>query len=219
MIICQVCDRSLHRMATASGVSFAHSPIDPDDHPVAPVEAPPHWRGRCDFCTTATAQFIVPASDFTAPNTPAAHSLGDWAACPTCALMIGANRWNILLRRSLSAHEHLHGTTATAKQEHNLRAVHRTLRAAINGPIRPIPPAPIPPDEPAMRFEQARIVVHQRLYGTEPPPYREPGSELGAQRLERDCLRLAAMPPEEFAADPDAVATALEIAEQLRWDS
>lgn len=84
--------------------------------------------------------------------------------------------------------------------------------------------APTPPEPgstPEMTVEQARGVIFRRLYGhdTSPPrSEREPGTELGSERLDADCLRLAAMAAEAFVADPDAVATALEIAEQLGWD-
>lgn len=218
VVICQVCDRSLFRRVTTEFAIYCHGPGDPDDHTPVPIDAPPHWRGRCDFCTTATAEFVVPARDFTAPNTPDASSLGNWAACPTCAMLIESNRWNNLLTRAITAHERLHGHKATEEQVRTVRALYRAVRAAINGAIRPIPTAPATP--PPMTAEQARTMLHQRLYGldSQPPPYREPGTAQGSARLDADCIRLAAMDPAAFVADPEAVATAFEIAEQLGWD-
>lgn len=217
VVICRTCDRALDRLTTPKGVSFVHAAIDTDDHPPTPVDAPPHWRGRCDFCTTSTAEHVVPTRDFTAPHAPNLNSLGDWAACPMCAMLIESNRWNNLLQRAITAHETLHGHPATEQQISVLRALHRTIRGAITGAIRPIPPAP----EPAMTVEQARTILYQRIYGHDQQPSRhgEPGTEQGQERLDADCLRLAAMDPDAFIADADAVATALEIADQLRWDS
>ncbi|MBM7771746.1 hypothetical protein JOD54_001950 [Actinokineospora baliensis] len=61
--------------------------------------------------------------------------------------------------------------------------------------------------------------LHRRLCGDgKTPPYRDPGTDQGRERLEADLLRLAAMPADEMVADPDAVATLLEIGEHQGWD-
>lgn len=218
VVICQTCDRALFRTAAPDYVVYSHNPSDPDDHTPVPVDAPPHWRGRCDFCTTAAAEFVVPARDFTAPNTPNLSSLGNWAACTPCAMLIDSNRWNNVLQRAITAHQQLHGHPVTEHHISALRALHRAVRGAINGAIRRIPPAP---PQSAMTVEEARTIVYRRIYGhdQQPPPYREPGTDQGRERLDADCLRLAAMDADVFVLDPEAVATALEIAEQLRWDS
>lgn len=75
-------------------------------------------------------------------------------------------------------------------------------------------------DEPAMTPEQARTILYQRLLNPDHPAprYRDPGTDQGRERLDADCLRLAAMRPLDLAHDPEALATLLEIAEHQHWD-
>ncbi|SDC25368.1 hypothetical protein [Actinokineospora iranica] len=72
-------------------------------------------------------------------------------------------------------------------------------------------------DEAAV--EAARVELYRRLFGfADPPRYREPGTDQVRERLEADMLRLAAMPPADLIADPDAMATLLEISDHQGWD-
>lgn len=139
VIICQVCDQALHRINSADGMGYIHTTLDPGEHAPVPVQAPPGWRGRCDFCTDTVASFVLPARDFTVPYNPNASSLGDWAVCEWCALLINTNRWNTVLARAIAAHERIHGHPATDEHRTRLRSLYRTLRRNITGTLRPIP--------------------------------------------------------------------------------
>lgn len=78
---------------------------------------------------------------------------------------------------------------------------------------------PDPQEPETMTPERARAVLYERLLGRPGQPrYRDPCSEEISDRLDADCLRLAAMTPEAMIADADAVATLLEISDHQGWD-
>jgi hypothetical protein len=145
--ICETCDRAVDIRATADGVTFTHTIHDPDDHPVVAVPAPPGWSGgRCDFCSAEQPRFVLPARDFAMTDVldvPAElagwnYSKGDWAACEPCALLIQADRWTSLERRSAAEFEKSHGLPRTEEARTATRALHRKLRKNITGSLRPI---------------------------------------------------------------------------------
>jgi hypothetical protein len=68
----------------------------------------------CDFCSSENVVKRYPAADFTAPAPFSNHvleqvSMGDWAACPTCASLIDRGQWNTLLNRSIDSFYSLNG--------------------------------------------------------------------------------------------------------------
>ncbi|SDC25298.1 hypothetical protein [Actinokineospora iranica] len=138
VIICRTCDTALDRHTDDQGASYQHTlAAGPVDHDPVPVQAPPDWRGKCDFCLD-TAEFVVPARDFTVPGLDRYMSLGNWAACSACALLIGANRWTNLINRAAATHHRRHGTEINEATRTHLGRLYRRLRANITGPIRPI---------------------------------------------------------------------------------
>lgn len=137
-IVCAVCDTALNKYLGLDGMGYAHPITDPADHEPVPVEAGPQWRGRCDFCAMPKAEFVLPANDFVVPHHRDQMSLGDWAACDLCALLISANRWNSLRKRAAAAFRRRNGHVFTDEQHSDLRALYHRLRQNITGPLRPI---------------------------------------------------------------------------------
>ncbi|SFO83002.1 hypothetical protein SAMN05421810_101100 [Amycolatopsis arida] len=137
-IICKVCDRALNRYVDDDGVTYIHTFNDPTNHEPVPVEAPPDWRGRCDFCSAEKPEFLLPARDFRVPHHDNEMSIGDWAACAFCAMLIDSNRWNELARRAAAGHEKLHGVPPDELRITFVRALYGELRKHISGSLRPI---------------------------------------------------------------------------------
>lgn len=56
---------------------------------------------RCDFCDGGPVTATVIADSFEMPSICGVHqgSLGNWAACETCAALIRADRWTDLETR------------------------------------------------------------------------------------------------------------------------
>jgi hypothetical protein len=91
------------------------------------------------------------------------------------------------------------------------------------GGCPPLPAEPgdadaAPPDT-ALTPEQARGVLYTLITGNTGPPrqHRDPGTDQGQQRMDEDCLRLAAMDPHALITDAEACATLLEIADYQGW--
>lgn len=136
--ICATCGNAIDIIATPEGMTYQHTLSDADDHPVVPIEAPPGWRGRCDFCNNPTPTHVLPARDFTIPYAPNHSSLADWAACPRCAALIERNEWTALTRRAEQAITLRRGQPMRPHEQTSLRALYRQLRQHVRGPLRPI---------------------------------------------------------------------------------
>lgn len=135
--ICATCSNAVDLIATEDGITYRHTLSDPDDHPVVPIDAPPGWRGRCDFCNDSAPTHVLPAQDFTIPHAPTHSSLADWAACTQCAALIERNEWNALSRRAAQAFARQHGRPMRPHERASLRALYRRLRAHVRGPLTP----------------------------------------------------------------------------------
>lgn len=141
--VCAVCARPLDR---AVGGGYLHI-IDVmqgiDDHPVVPVPlGEVHVVGVCDFCYGPDPTFAVPVADFTYANVPAVvlgdgrprrqSSVGGWAACAPCAVLVSRDDWNGLIRRKAALDSRLRNPEVRAE----LAGVFRQVSANITGPIR-----------------------------------------------------------------------------------
>lgn len=71
-------------------------------------------------------------------------------------------------------------------------------------------------EEPTI--EQARDLLYRKHFqSSDPPRWRDPGTELGSERMDADVRRLVAMTPIALYADQDALATLLEIGDFQGW--
>lgn len=140
-VICAICNRSLYVHTNEDGVTYLHSLIEPEPHPVVPIMAPPGWAGgECDFCSAKPPRFELPVRDFRGPLLDQLMSAGAWSACEACARLIEANRWNELERHAATTFEHRHGYPLNPADQAHLRALYRRLRKHISGSLRPISP-------------------------------------------------------------------------------
>ncbi|MBB5154982.1 hypothetical protein [Saccharopolyspora phatthalungensis] len=142
-IICEVCNLALDAFTNEDGVTYLHTISDAMDgkdinHEPVPIQAPVDWRGHCDFCTGEVPKFLVPARDFTTPNTPNGFSTGDWAACEWCALLIGTDRWQSVVKRAMNHFQQRMGVPMPLESRVNIWTLYRKLAENITGPIRPI---------------------------------------------------------------------------------
>ncbi|WP_134663966.1 hypothetical protein [Amycolatopsis sp. CFH S0078] len=142
-IICKVCNLALDGFTNEDGVTYLHTLSDAMDgkdinHEPVPIQAPPGWRGHCDFCTAGVPKFVVPARDFTTPGSPMGFSTGDWAACETCALLVAAGRWDSLVKRAAKHFERRMHFPMPSKSRSAVRRLYYKLAANITGPIRPL---------------------------------------------------------------------------------
>lgn len=66
----------------------------------------------CDFCSDPTVVARYHAEDFVVDHlsTPSIvqQSLGDWAACKVCEIMIDANEWHMLAIRATNLFQEQH---------------------------------------------------------------------------------------------------------------
>ncbi|SES49117.1 hypothetical protein [Actinokineospora terrae] len=143
-LICKVCDRALLRRTDENGVTFLHPvALGKVEHEPVPVQAPPGWRGLCDFCTDGHSEFLIPANIFTVPTIPGAPiGMSDiaWSACSICTLLVESDRWNTLLNRTAATHERRYGEPMPELARTFVRKLHRKLRANITGSAQPIDP-------------------------------------------------------------------------------
>lgn len=133
--ICQVCRHALDLKTTVDGGSWIHSAQDPDDHEPVPVVPDPAWRGRCDFCSTPGAGFVLPARDFRVPGNAPAASRGNWAACAACAASIQADDWEAVIRRATDRFREMHPQASPWKYSATIRTLYRALRRNTTGTL------------------------------------------------------------------------------------
>jgi hypothetical protein len=69
------------------------------------VFEPPPGREICDFCATSATGRLYACRNFVVPRTKHAvfqhESIGAWAACDRCAMLIDAGRWSQLTDRAV----------------------------------------------------------------------------------------------------------------------
>jgi hypothetical protein len=134
VIVCKVCNRRLNHYADEFGVSYAH-PLDVTaNHEPEPAEAPADWRGKCDFCGNDDPVAVLPVDDFRLPMNSSHQSLGDWAACGMCAVLIESGRWQAMSRRAAAKY----GSPADIVVLFSLEMLYVRLRAHTRGPLRPL---------------------------------------------------------------------------------
>lgn len=141
--ICGVCGRVLDWSPI---LGFFHNLMDAGeelDHVAVPVpahEAPQQVRARCDFCSGENPTWELPARDFEF-DIGGAGSIGDWAACDTCADLIRKNAWTALTKRSADWFGKNNNEPPLDGPAFNrLKRMHRQLRQNITGPIRKLTP-------------------------------------------------------------------------------
>lgn len=131
--VCEVCRRVLD---FHEHEGYRHTIGDADaDHAPVPIPAieVDEIAGRCDFCYADGPEFVIPARDFEV--VPGHESLGDWAACATCADLIGSDQWSRLVRRASEGYEQRHGPM-DAQVAASLPRLYRLLRKNMSGSPR-----------------------------------------------------------------------------------
>lgn len=97
---------------------------------------------RCDFCSASWPMWRYPARSFIAyvAANLAGESVGDWAACDTCHLLIEADDRPGLARRSLDELilKHPEARAASDILLHDLADLHRRFFEHRIGPAVPI---------------------------------------------------------------------------------
>lgn len=154
---CAVCGRILNAYVSPEGErSWLHTFADlPEDHPAVPVgtgEIIP--QPRCDFCSAEHPTWELPARSFVIPDLTLGQvengSHGNWAACDSCAQLIGRDQWTALRRRALTAwsdptmRTRSTGSAVAGDVDRQLSQLYRLLRRNITGPLRLLRP----PDRP-----------------------------------------------------------------------
>jgi hypothetical protein len=71
-------------------------------------------RECCDFCTAEPVHRLYACRNFTwLKHAMFAHeSIGAWAACEECALLVDGGKWAELTKRALAHFKMIHGYTA-----------------------------------------------------------------------------------------------------------
>lgn len=107
--MCEVCHRVLSVLVEKDGtITMVHSGQDTlagVDHEPDPVPVDGRVRIRCDFCNAETPQhacWTLPTATFVELEIDDTTHMsgGDFAACGTCAELIDADRWGLLVRRA-----------------------------------------------------------------------------------------------------------------------
>src|SRR4030081_184431 len=105
------------------------------------VQFPEPRDSPCDYCQGGTPRWIYPCGDahlgtITHGQTVLhAVSLGNWSACETCSVLIEADDWPALARRTLAAvglKRVAPGTRVRLLAQ--IRLTHRQFRRARSGP-------------------------------------------------------------------------------------
>jgi len=95
---------------------------------------------ECDFCGEPDPSETVRAISFVSHTAVLVHgrgyiplnvSEGDWAACPPCAALLRANKWDDLIERSASRFEDVYGNLPTGMLRDYLRALYAELKEAL----------------------------------------------------------------------------------------
>ncbi|MFE0021928.1 hypothetical protein [Amycolatopsis sp. NPDC059021] len=137
-IICKVCSRRLNHYADEFGVAYAH-PLDVDtNHEPEPIEAPKGWRGKCDFCSHDEPVSVLPVDDFRLPKMSNHQSLGDWAACGMCAVLVETGRWDSLVKRVAAKAAQQRGVPVDLIVAFTLTTLFDAVRKHTRGRLRPL---------------------------------------------------------------------------------
>jgi hypothetical protein len=139
---CAVCARVLATRSSPGGHAdgYEHEAADrPADHAPIPVPAEAIAAlARCDFCLAADPPWVVPARPFRFQGTRH-ESTSAWAACDTCADLIGRRQWAGLRRHVVARYvaEDRTDGLSEAQLVGSLNWVWRQLRPNITGqPVR-----------------------------------------------------------------------------------
>lgn len=140
--VCGVCATVLDYVVRPGETpGFAHTAAvrlaGGDDHPPVPVAPGEVFAATfCDFCYAPDPQFLLPARDFTYSN-DTDGSVGDWALCDPCAVLVDAGRWNDIVRRVVAGMFTRYGHRMTEPEIAFVKRQHRRLRDNITGGVRP----------------------------------------------------------------------------------
>jgi len=94
-------------------------------------------REMCDFCGTSPTARLYACRNFVVPRTKHAvfqhESIGAWAACERCALLIDAGHWTQLTERALRRFVRIHSVPPSKWQEirEQLAEVHQLFKKHI----------------------------------------------------------------------------------------
>jgi hypothetical protein len=150
LIICAVCGFPLDRFTDADGARFVHTPLalatlakrGGVPHNPVPIEAPPGYAGGfCDFCSAQPPLFVLPARDFTFPDSPHQSSNGDWSACAACGELLAGGDWSGLVERAARAIERENAPIPPGYGRvlrESLTRTYARLRECVTGPLRPL---------------------------------------------------------------------------------
>lgn len=98
------------------------------------VFEPPPGREMCDFCSASPTTRLYACRNFVIPRTGHAvflhESIGAWAACDRCAVLIDAGHWSHLTDRALRRFTNKHGVPRHEQFEvrEQLAEVHQLFR-------------------------------------------------------------------------------------------
>lgn len=133
--VCAVCKRVLDfDSGTNRNVHPYNTGLDHEPVPVADTEVDQVVE-FCDFCYHPSTEYEIPAQSFRYTDQPTHGSADNWAACTDCALMIGRNDWNGLVRRVTEQYQ-VRGTPLSDMQIVHIKRLWRQLRPNITGPPR-----------------------------------------------------------------------------------
>lgn len=98
------------------------------------VMEPPAGRELCDFCSASPTTRLFACRNFVIPRTKYAvfqqESVGAWAACDPCGLLIDAGHWSQLTDRALRRFMRIHGLSQSEEPEvrTQLAEIHQLFR-------------------------------------------------------------------------------------------
>lgn len=124
---------------TEDGVQYEHTLQDQAGHEPVPVTPRPNWQGgRCDFCNADHPVWVLPVKDFTVPTISDHSSLGWWAACEKCAIMIRAGNWKALEKQAFRRLVQLSGGIVEPEGKRHIRSLYAKVRENTCGPLQPL---------------------------------------------------------------------------------
>ena len=98
------------------------------------VVQPLRGREMCDFCCTSPTARLYACRNFIVPRTKHAvfqhESIGAWAACDRCAVLIDAGHWSQLTDRAFRRFRKKHGVSRYEEFEvrEQFREIHQLFK-------------------------------------------------------------------------------------------
>jgi hypothetical protein len=135
-VICKVCNRRLNNYTDDEGASYVHPSGVMVLHEPEPIEAPPGWRGECDFCSGGEPVSVLPVDDFRLPQMSNHMSLGDWAVCGPCGVLIESEMWASLVNRVARKAAERRAVPADLVLVFTLTRLFQAVRKHRRGPLR-----------------------------------------------------------------------------------